>query len=1060
MRSMYLSHSVNLGRLTICHSSFMLKQYWLYIAVILLFVWGNGMAVVQKKIKVACVGNSVTYGALLPDREQNAYPSQLQQMLGDTYDVRNFGKSGTTLLNKGHRPYKQQPEYRDAFDFAADKVIIHLGLNDTDPRDWPNYRDYFIKDYLDLIASFKSSNPDCKVWICRMSPIFDRHPRFKSGTRDWYGDIQKAIEEIASYAGIGLIDFQEILSHRPELFPDALHPNVEGAKILAKTVYSRLTGDYGGLQMPVVYTDKMVLQRDKPLNISGMSNAGEKVVVSINGIEKTAYSGFDGKWKVLLPAMRAGGPYILTISTKGRTLMFHDVLIGEVWLCSGQSNMAFRLRQSITEKGDIAKADNPNIRFFDMKPRWETHNEEWSVSVMDELNALHYYKNTHWADCTGQSAADFSAVAYYFGKVLADSLGVPIGLIHNAVGGSPCEAWIDRNTLEYNYPDILENWKKNDCIQDWVRERATKNIKQASNPLQRHPYEPCYLFESGIIPLAQYPVNGVIWYQGESNAHNIEVFERLFPLLVDSWRKEWSDGSLPFYYVQLSSIDRPSWPWFRDSQRKMMDKILNIYMAVSSDRGDSLDVHPRHKKEIGERLAAWALNKTFNKGNIVPSGPLFKKAELDGDSVCLTFDYAEGIHPSNGSELSSFELAEIDGLYYPAQAVVKGDKIKVWSNKMLNPRFVRYGWQPFTRANMVNGAGFPASTFKADCRDSEQWDRGPRYETFPDFPVKDGVSAPFAGICGQVLLVAGGCNFPNIPAAEGGKKAYYKEVWGLDLSNNQWMKVGYLPHKVAYGTCVSVSEGVICIGGMNEKKSLTAVTLLGWDVQKQRLIIKKLPQLPFAVDNGAAAVLGRVIYLTGGNQGHNHSNSMLYLDMDKLEDGWQPCPDYPGAMRLQPVMVSSEGKLYLMGGFESFEKNKPILSTSVLSYNPVLGRWSEIGELPVDADGSPRCMVGGCGVSIGGKIFLMGGVNYTIFSRALSGDAPADYLSKPVEWYRFNSDLLSFDIKNGQWHIVSSYPALARAGAAVVTNGNRVFYICGELKPGIRSSVVSKLLFE
>ncbi len=664
----------------------------------------------QKKIKVACIGNSVTYGYLLPDREVNAYPFQLQRMLGDKYEVGNFGKSGATLLNKGHRPYTQQEEYKKALEFAGDIVVIHLGLNDTDPRSWPNFRDEFVRDYMELITSFRKVNPNCKIWICRLSPITDRHPRFRSGTRDWYGQIQKTIGNIAAYANVRLIDFQQSLYNRPDLLPDAIHPNVEGAGILAKTVYSALTGDFGGLQMSLLYTDNMVLQRNKPLPLSGRANAGEKVTVKIAAQKKITTAGDDGKWTVILEPLRVGKPYTLSIETKSRKLVYKNVLAGEVWLCSGQSNMAFMLKQTNNASGDIAKAENPNLRFFDMKPRWETNAVEWDASVLDSLNRLQYYKKTQWVECNSQSAATFSAVAYHFGKMLADSLGVPVGLICNAVGGSPCESWIDRKTLEYDFPDILVDWKQNDMIQDWVRGRAALNVKKSVTKLQRHPYEPCYLYESGILPLEHYPINGIVWYQGESNAHNMEIYEELFPMLVNSWRKSWENKDLPFYYVQLSGLNRPSWTRFRDSQRRMMEKIPGVYMTVSSDRGDSLDVHPRDKRDIGERLARWALNKSYQKP-VVPSGPLFRSVEYKDSVAVLSFDYSNGMHSSDGRPLLTFELAEFDGVYYSAKAEVIGEKIKLTSKEVRHPRYVRYGWQPFTRANLVNGSQLPASTF-------------------------------------------------------------------------------------------------------------------------------------------------------------------------------------------------------------------------------------------------------------------------------------------------------------------------------------------------------------
>ena len=664
-----------------------------------------------QKIKVACVGNSVTYGYGLDRPEVNAYPAQLQRLLGDEFEVGNFGKSGATLLNKGHRPYMQQEEFKKAIAFAGDRVIIHLGLNDTDPRNWPNYRDEFVSDYLSLIDSFRLVNPKCKIAICRMTPISNRHQRFESGTRDWYWQIQKSIEEIAEIANVSLIDLQEGLYNRPDLLPDALHPNIEGAGIIASKVYCALTGDYGGLQLSQLYSDNMVLQREEEIVLSGIANAGDVVTVTIGRQKKKAITSSNGKWSVVLDPLQTGNPYTLTISTSKKKYVFNNVLAGEVWLCSGQSNMAFMVKEGAEKREQLAKASSkPQIRFFDMKPRWLTNSEEWDVSALDSLNRLQYYKETKWQECTEQTAANVSAIAYEFGMMLSDSLHVPVGLIINAIGGSACESWIDRKTLEFSYPDILYSWKENDRIQPWVRERASLNVKQSSNKLQRHPYEPCYLFEAGIAPLAKYPVKGVIWYQGESNAHNIEVHEILFPLLVESWRKNWNK-ELPFYYVQLSSLNRPSWTWFRDSQRRMLKDIRCVGMAVSSDCGDSTNVHPTRKKEVGDRLARLALHDTYGK-TLTPSGPQFRSVEFTNGAAFVTFDFNEGMHSSDGESLKTFEIAEHEGVFFSAMAEVVDGRIKVWSKEVKNPRFVRYGWQPFTRANLVNKEGLPASTFR------------------------------------------------------------------------------------------------------------------------------------------------------------------------------------------------------------------------------------------------------------------------------------------------------------------------------------------------------------
>lgn len=689
----------------------MIRIFLLYF----LCVYSLGGTQAASKIKVACVGNSVTYGYLLADREKYAYPAQLSRMLGDGYEVRNFGKSGATLLKKGHRPYMKQPEFREALDFAPDWVIIHLGLNDTDPRNWPNYRDEFIPDYLALIDSFRTVRPGCKIWICRMTPIFHWHPRFKSGTRDWYWQEQAAIEKIARIAHTGLIDLHEGLYHRPDLMPDALHPNAEGAGILAKAVYSGITGNYGGLRLPAVYGDGMVLQRGPSLTIRGVANAGDKVTVRLGKQKAGGQTGADGRWQVVLKDLKAGGPYELTVKSADQELRFQNVMIGDVWLCSGQSNMAFMVKQAANAARLLEQVPaHPGIRLFDMKPKVFTDAVSWDSAALVALNRLDYYADARWTLPDAKSVADFSAVAYCFGRLLADSLQVPVGLICNAVGGAPAEAFIDRKSLEFNdrLVDILYNWTKNDMIQDWVRGRAALNMKNSPVRNQRHPYEPCYLFETGILPLADFPIKGVIWYQGESNAHNVELHEAIFPVLVQSWRKVWGER-LPFYYTQLSSLNRPSWPHFRDSQRAMLEKIPYSGMAVTSDKGNPTDVHPREKQAVGERLASWALHDTYQRENVVSSGPLFRQATFRQGAAYVDFSNAEEMKSSDGKPLRTFEIAGEDGLFVPASATVEGKQVKVWSDRVKNPRLVRYGWQPYTDANLINGAGLPASTFKS-----------------------------------------------------------------------------------------------------------------------------------------------------------------------------------------------------------------------------------------------------------------------------------------------------------------------------------------------------------
>ena len=688
-----------------------MKKQLFFISALVLGSLGWGQ---RKPIKVACVGNSITYGYGIENREQNSYPSVLQRLLGKGYKVENFGHSGATLLSKGHRPYIQQEEYKKALAFAGDIVVIHLGINDTDPRNWPNHRNDFVKDYLTLISSFKKANPKARIVIARMSPLSHRHPRFESGTRDWHAEIQQAIALVAQQTNAQLIDFHEPLYHFPQMLPDAVHPNAQGAAILAQVVYGAITGDYGGLQLPEIYSDNMVLQHGQSLPLYGIANASTKITVTIGNQQLNTSADSNGKWQVTLAPLAAKETYTLQISAGKEKRIFKNVVAGEVWLCSGQSNMEFEMFQASTGERDIPQAENPNIRLFDMEARWRTDNANaWELSALDSINQLQYYKPAQWEVCSPKTVRAFSAVAYYFGRRLQKELNMPIGLICNAVGGSPTEAWIDRRTLEYEFPRILNNWRENDFIMDWVRQRAGENIAKATDKLQRHPYEPAYLFEAGILPLAKYPIKGVIWYQGESNAHNKDAHSKLFPLLVKSWRNEFGYSHLPFYYVQLSSINRPSWGWFRESQRRLMKVVPHSGMAVSYDYGHPTDVHPKNKQPIGERLAQWALGDTYGK-KVLPSGPLFRSATFNGRAATVAFDYAQGMHSADGKTLRGFELSNGNGIFYPATAEVVGEEVKVTSEEVSNPKAVRYGFSPVTDGNLVNEANLPASTFTSE----------------------------------------------------------------------------------------------------------------------------------------------------------------------------------------------------------------------------------------------------------------------------------------------------------------------------------------------------------
>lgn len=998
-------------------------------------------------IKVACVGNSITYGIGVKDREKNSYPALLQRMLGDEYIVGSFGKPGATLLNRGHRPYTEQKEYNDALAFNADIIIIHLGVNDTDPRDWPDFRDDFIKDYISLIDSFKSVNSDARIIIAGITPIWDRHPRFLSGTKVWQDEIRDKIHVVADICDVEFIDFYSVLHNYPFMFPDAIHPNEEGASILAKTVYSAITGNYGGLKMPEIYSDNMVLQRDVPLKLSGTSNANDHIIVEIDGNKYETVTDNRGCWNIVIEPLSAKRNITMLVSNGYKNIVFKNVAVGEVWLCSGQSNMEFMLKNSVNAKEELKKSANSNIRLFDMKPRWKTDAVEWPESALDSVNHLEYYRKTTWKECNPETVKDFSAVAYYFGKTLQDSLDVPVGLICNAVGGSTTESWIDRNTLENKFPFILREWKNNDFIQKWARDRASLNIKKSESIFQRHPYEPCYLFEAGIIPLQQFPIKGAIWYQGESNAHNAEAHENLFKLLVNSWRNNWGNNYMPFYYVQLSSLNRPSWPWFRDSQRRLMYEIPNTGMVVSSDCGDSIDVHPRNKRPIGERLARWALSDTY-KYNLLPTGPLFKKAIVTGNnSVTVSFDYSEGLCASNNNgKVIGFELAEYDGLYYAAETEIHNNIVILHSSKLKNPKYVRYGWQPFTKANLVNVNGLPTSTFKAKIDDL----------TIPNHPIPHGVSAPFAGVINDWIIVAGGCNFPDIPAAEGGKKVYYSEIYAINMKEKSkgWKLIGRLPNSAAYGATVSIGDNLYFIGGENMEGKLNSVYKVSMKSEACKVDLETLPSIPECITNLSGTAIGQDIYITGGITDTNKNS--VYRISTQSSSEWEKLLSYPGNKRIQSILLANgKNELYLIGGFQSPSKKKEgVFSDDILCYNIEKRSWKRLIELPFDENGEKRCLIGGSGIAHNDMLILTGGVNYKIFNNAINGKAPNDYLKKPVEWYKFNDDILFFNLRNKTWNIVKDVNGMAKAGGILLEYKNSLYMICGETKPGIRSSEV------
>lgn len=327
----------------------------------------------------------------------------------------------------------------------------------------------------------------------------------------------------------------------------------------------------------------------------------------------------------------------------------------------------------------------------------------------------------------------------------------------------------------------------------------------------------------------------------------------------------------------------------------------------------------------------------------------------------------------------------------------------------------------------------------------------------PDYPISKGVSAPFAGFIGDWLVVAGGCNFPDVPAAEGGKKVYYREVYALNTADtaSRWVHVADLPFPVAYGAMAETEQGLVCMGGMNSDSVMTAVYRIEKIAEKDSFAIRCLPSLPAPIDNGAAAHSQGRIYLTGGNQ--NDRGRRLYaLTVGSGEgEGWKQLADYPGNMRVQPVLLAQDSTLYLCGGFEALRPDSCVLSVDMLRYDVARNEWKQGSDFPNTSSGEQRCLVGGSGVATSKYLILAGGVNYRIFKEALEGRAPEDYMKKSPEWYRFNRDILVYSSEQGTWQVLDGTEAAARAGGVLLQKDGLLYMVCGEIKPGVRSTEVN-----
>lgn len=331
------------------------------------------------------------------------------------------------------------------------------------------------------------------------------------------------------------------------------------------------------------------------------------------------------------------------------------------------------------------------------------------------------------------------------------------------------------------------------------------------------------------------------------------------------------------------------------------------------------------------------------------------------------------------------------------------------------------------------------------------------FERLTDYPVVGGVAAPFAGIVDGWLVVVGGCNFPDKPAAEGGTKKFYNEGYALNLkegSRAEWKALPSLPYNVAYGASVETDKGLVCIGGTNEKAPLTQMFRIEGDA-KGNFSMRQLPSLPESIDNAAAANLDGYVYVTGGNQQQN--GKAVYRLKPDVDTAWSRVADYTGAKRVQPTLLASGGKLFLAGGFQYTKSyNKCVLANDVIEYDAQNNRWSYCSRLPLDSDKAQRSLIGSSGVVVKGTLLFVGGVNHDIFKAAMEGKAGNDYMKHETSWYKFNDDILLYNVKNQTWSVVYDVACMARAGGILLCFDKHLYMVCGEIQPGVRTQQVSK----
>ncbi len=445
------------------------------------------------------------------------------------------------------------------------------------------------------------------------------------------------------------------------------------------------------LQPAAPFTDNAVLQQRVPVPVWGTGDDGETVTVSFQQ-QRVSTVVRDGQWHVQLKPLRAGGPFEMTIHSGQKVVRLKNILVGEVWLCSGQSNMQMALAQTLNGMETAAAAADPKLRLFTVPPR---------ASMRRQTRI-----DGQWAECTPTTAAAFSAVAYYFGRDLRKALNVPVGLINSSFGGTVVQAWTSGQFLT---GAAAHNRK----IRELLRDNQYGDWLIQANLSSR-------LYNAMIYPLIPYALRGVIWYQGESNWYDAWAYRHNLESLIRNWRSDWGQGDFPFLQVQLAPYTAPlaepaesNWAELRESQWVVSQRLPNVGMAVITDCGDADDIHPPYKEPVGQRLALQARAMAYGH-KVVCQGPLYDSHSVVGDHVIIRFKHTHGGLVARGGPLTGWSIAGEDRRFVWADARIEDDTVVVSSPYVHQPVAVRFGWANYPVVNLYNGAGLPASPFRTD----------------------------------------------------------------------------------------------------------------------------------------------------------------------------------------------------------------------------------------------------------------------------------------------------------------------------------------------------------